>query len=153
VRLLATQCDTWQLAPRCPAALCPVPYSGICSIRCGIDASVVRWVLLWQHCQDRHEFQRPTRYMPPFAHSLSRLRFGIPTPGGPPPRHFRRLAGFGLPLRIFDLHVVLPQTRRKMLLSVGYPRFPALPSVGEWRPLAAGRPSEMAIKRRKRHVP
>jgi len=83
VRFLGTQLtpgNQTHSALLCPAppSCCtlPAPCSGICAIGRGIDASVVYMILLWQHCRDRHELRRPTRFMPPFAQSLFRPAFG-----------------------------------------------------------------------------
>jgi hypothetical protein len=108
-------------------------FLALASARSAVESTLPLTIPLWKHCQDRHELQRPTRYMPPFAHSLSRLTFGSNSHARrhssktfPPARRLRS------PTRIFDPHVAHPShaenaPRDPPKISLG-----RLPSVLSW---------------------
>jgi hypothetical protein len=122
-----------------------------------LTEAVLGGVFVWDPRQVAH-VRRLQRYISPFAHALSRLRFGSNS-------HARRRSSKGFtparrlrsPTADFDCRAqnqrakILRVTLRKSL-SVGCPRLSALTSAWEWRPLAFGRPRQMGTKG-ERNVP
>lgn len=135
------QCDTWRSAPRCPASpsCCTLPGSVLWHLldplwnrrfryarfSCGSIAKIAT----------RSNAQRGTCLLSRTL-CLGSASGRIPTPGGTPPRHFRRLAGFGLPLAFSTPTWHTPATPKMLRVTlrkslfVGYPRFLRSPRLG-----------------------